>query len=103
MPRLLPDIVFCGGHPLSSRAVAIADVVAVARDGAPVVLDPAATRRLLKGRQALEEMARGEQPIYGVTTGVGKLKDTIIPQGDRRQLQENLVLSHAAGVGPALE
>ncbi|PYO52007.1 MAG: histidine ammonia-lyase, partial [Candidatus Rokuibacteriota bacterium] len=38
-----------------------------------------------------------------MTTGVGKLKDTVIPQEDRRQLQRNLVLSHAAGVGPALD
>jgi histidine ammonia-lyase len=83
--------------------LAIGDVVAVARDGAKVILDPRAARRLVKSRQALESMARGEQPIYGVTTGVGKLKDTVIPPEDRRQLQENLVLSHAAGVGSPLE
>jgi histidine ammonia-lyase len=83
--------------------LAIADVVAVARDGAKVMLAPAAARRLVKGRQALESMARGEQPIYGVTTGVGKLKDTVIPPEERRQLQENLVLSHASGVGSPLE
>jgi histidine ammonia-lyase len=92
-----------GAVTLGAGRLAIADVVAVARDRAAVVLDAAAALRLKKGRQTLEEMARGEQPIYGVTTGVGKLKDTVIPLEDRRQLQENLVLSHAAGVGPALE
>jgi histidine ammonia-lyase len=88
---------------LGAGRLAIADVVAVARDGITVALDPAAGRRLTKSRQVLEEMAQGEQAIYGVTTGVGKLKDTVIPHEDRRRLQENLVVSHAAGVGPALE
>ena len=88
---------------LGAGRLAIADVVSVARDGAKVVLDPAAARRVVKGRQTLEEMARGGQAIYGVTTGVGKLKDTVIPPEDRHQLQENLVLSHAAGVGAPLE
>src|SRR5262249_1400825 len=89
--------------PLGGGRLAIEDVVAVARDGAKALLDPGAARRLVKGRQTLEEMARGGQPIYGVTTGVGKLKDTVIPPDDRHRLQENLVLSHAAGVGPALD
>jgi len=85
------------------RRLAIADVLAVARDRATVLLDPDAAARLATGRRALEELARGGQAIYGVTTGVGKLKDTVIPHEDRRQLQRNLVLSHAAGVGPALD
>jgi histidine ammonia-lyase len=88
---------------LGGSRLAIADVVAVARDAVTVALDPAATVRLVSGRRALEDMARSDQAIYGVTTGVGKLKDTVIPHEDRRRLQENLVLSHAAGVGPALE
>ncbi len=88
---------------LGPSRLAISDVVAVARDAVTVVLDPAAALRLESGRRALEDMARGEQAIYGVTTGVGKLKDTVIPPEDRRRLQENLVVSHAAGVGPALE
>jgi histidine ammonia-lyase len=92
-----------GAVTLGAGRLAIADVVAVARDGATVVLDPGASERLVEGRQALEEMARGGQAIYGVTTGVGKLKDTVIPPEDRRRLQENLVVSHAAGVGPALD
>ncbi len=88
---------------LGSGRLTIADVVAVARDGVSVLLHPDAATRLAKGRRALEELARGDQAIYGVTTGVGKLKDTVIPHEDRRQLQRNLVLSHAAGVGPALD
>ena len=92
-----------GSVTLGAGRLAIGDVIAVARDGVTVALDAAAAEGLVKGRQVLDEMARGEHAIYGVTTGVGKLKDTVIPHEDRRQLQRNLVVSHAAGVGPALD
>ena len=87
---------------LGSGRLGILDVVAVAR-GAPVALDPAAADRLHESRRMLDALDRGGQPIYGVTTGVGKLKDTVIAVDERRRLQRNLVLSHAAGVGPPLD
>jgi histidine ammonia-lyase len=83
-------------------ALAIADVVAVARGEVPVGLDAGVAGRLARGRAALERLDRAGQAVYGVTTGVGKLKDTAIPPVARRELQRNLVLSHAAGVGEPL-
>ena len=46
-------------------------------------------------------LARGE-PVYGVNTGFGKLASVRIADGDLTQLQRNIVLSHAAGVGDAM-
>ena len=83
-------------------ALSVADVVAVARDGAPVALGPDVTARLDRGRATLERLDRAGEAVYGVTTGVGKLKDTPIPPEARRALQRNLVLSHSAGVGEPL-
>ena len=85
------------GGPLALEAVE-----AVARHGEPVALNPAARRALDAGRAFVDRLAAGSEPIYGITTGVGKLKDVVIPPGQRAELQRNLVLSHAAGVGPAL-
>ncbi len=87
---------------LGAGRLSVADVVAVARDRAPVLADPAIVPRLERGRAFLEALDRRGQPVYGVTTGVGKLKDTLIPHDARRELQRNLVLSHAAGVGAPL-
>ena len=42
------------------------------------------------------------EPVYGVTTGFGKLADQRISLSDIAQLQLNLVRSHAAGVGAPL-
>ena len=43
-------------------------------------------------------VARGE-PVYGINTGFGKLAGVRIEAADLAQLQRNIVLSHAAGVG----
>ena len=87
---------------LGAGALSIGDVVAIAEGGVQVSLAPEATARLERGRTALEAIDRSGLAVYGVTTGVGKLKDTIIPREARQELQRNLVLSHAAGVGEVL-
>jgi histidine ammonia-lyase len=87
---------------LDGRPLALEAVEAVARRGEPVALNPAARRALDAGRAFVDRLAAGSEPIYGITTGVGKLKDVVIPPGQRAELQRNLVLSHAGGVGPAL-
>jgi histidine ammonia-lyase len=87
---------------IGAGPIGIADVAAVARDRAPVRLDPSALPRLEQSRALVDRLGRSGEAVYGVTTGVGKLKDTVIPPEERRALQRNLVLSHAGGVGPAL-
>lgn len=47
--------------------------------------------------------ARGEQAVYGVNTGFGKLASVKIAADDTAKLQRNLVLSHCSGVGEATE
>lgn len=50
----------------------------------------------------IRRAAAGNEPVYGVTTGFGKLVDQRISPSDIRQLQLNLIRSHAAGVGEPL-
>ena len=85
------------GGPLTLRAVA-----AVARAGAVVEIAPAALSAVERSRAFVERVGAGDVPVYGITTGVGKLKDTLIPPAERSRLQRNLVLSHAGGVGAPL-
>jgi histidine ammonia-lyase len=82
--------------------LAVSDVVGVARAGWPVVLPPETMARVARARAVVDDLAGGDRPVYGVTTGVGKLKDTVIPPSERRALQANLIRSHAAGLGPAM-
>ena len=45
----------------------------------------------------------GEQAVYGVNTGFGKLASVRIAEADAATLQRNLILSHCAGVGKVTE
>ena len=96
--RLVPPVVEVGVGP-----VAQADVVAVARDGAVVVLDEAALGGIRAGRIVVESLADDSQPHYGISTGFGALASRHIPVERRGELQRSLVRSHAAGSGPEVE
>lgn len=85
------------GEPLS-----IADVVRVARDGAPAALSSAARDRMQTSRAYIERLVAEGRTVYGVTTGFGKLSTERIAPADVRQLQRNLIMSHAMGVGEPL-
>ncbi|HEV2779681.1 MAG TPA: histidine ammonia-lyase [Actinophytocola sp.] len=86
------------GGPLSRE-----QVVAVARGGVGVELTEAALEAVARSRAHVEELARGERPTYGVSTGFGALAVRHIPPGRRVALQRSIVRSHAAGAGPAVE
>ena len=71
-------------------------------EGAAVRLDPAAIPAVEAGARAVEAIiARGE-PVYGINTGFGRLASVRIASADLATLQRNIVLSHAAGVGPPM-
>jgi histidine ammonia-lyase len=84
-------------------ALAPEDVVAVARDGARVVLSEAALTAIDRARAVVEELAAAPTPAYGISTGFGALATRHIPTDLRAQLQRSLVRSHAAGSGPEVE
>ena len=87
---------------LSGADLTIADVEAVARGGARAVIDPDARARMEEARAVVERLVAAGEVVYGITTGFGDLATTFIPPADARRLQENLLVSHAVGVGPAL-
>ncbi len=87
---------------VGERPLLIEDVVAVARGGAAVRLDAAARDRIDRARAVVEQIVADERVVYGVTTGFGQLATTHIPATKARELQENLIRSHAVGVGEPL-
>ncbi len=87
---------------LDGKSLSIADVVAVARHGIPVALDPQALNDVQQSRRAIEAAIERGQTMYGVNTGFGKLAHVRIPVEQGRQLQLNLIRSHASGVGEPL-
>ncbi len=86
---------------ISGTELKVDDVVAVA-NGRTVTLDPAAYTKIERSRRAVEKLVAQEEVVYGITTGFGRFKDKIISADQVKQLQVNLVRSHAVGVGPDL-
>ncbi len=80
-----------------------AEVVAVARHDAAVVVTDEALARLAHGRASIDALAASGEPVYGVSTGFGALATRYIDPEMRAQLQRSLVRSHAAGAGPEVE
>ena len=77
-------------------------LVKIARQGAHVKLTEGSEQRLRDTRRLIEKWVEEERTIYGVTTGFGALSDVVISKKDTRRLQENILKSHAAGVGEPL-
>lgn len=90
------------GHDLT-----IEDVVAVAKATTDVVsltLTHEAKVAIRRSSSAVQDIVlKGETPVYGITTGFGAFRKKIIPKSDLRQLQINILRSHAAGVGKPLD
>jgi histidine ammonia-lyase len=68
--------------------------------GVSIKLSEESKQAIQKGRSYLDEkLSRHPEPIYGINTGFGALYNTRIEEKDLQKLQENLVRSHACGMG----
>ena len=87
---------------LDGSTLTVERVLAVARDREKVALAPAARRAIERSHRALEGIVRRGEPAYGITTGFGELERVRIPPSQVRELQVNLIRSHAVGTGAPL-
>jgi histidine ammonia-lyase len=87
---------------LTGRDLTVANVVSVARGGRAVEVEPAARERMAVSRAVIEQVVASGDTVYGVTTGFGDLADVRISPEQTATLQQNLVRSHAAGIGEPL-
>ena len=68
----------------------------------PLVMDPQALPAIRASAAIVQAAAAGNEPVYGVNTGFGKLASTRISSEDLATLQWNLIRSHSVGVGAPL-
>jgi len=74
----------------------------VATGRRPVLLDPDARQAVQRARAVVDSLLANHRVSYAITTGVGKLSDVRIAGEQIREMQVNLVRSHAVGVGEPL-
>lgn len=87
---------------LTGHDLKLSDFYEVVLRGRPVRLAREAVAKMRRSRGVVEKMLSEHRVVYGITTGFGKLADQKISEGEIRQLQANLVRSHACGVGSPL-
>jgi len=86
---------------LNGRDLTLDDVWNVASGSRDVQLAADAVRAMAASRAVIDDLVATDQLVYGVTTGFGDLASRRIAQPDVEKLQENLLVSHAVGVGEA--
>jgi histidine ammonia-lyase len=87
---------------LDGTSLSLDQLLAIADEGAPVGLAPAAAAAVDAARDVVARKAAGDTPVYGINTGFGALAETAIPREALGLLQLNLLRSHSAGVGEPL-
>lgn len=88
---------------LTPGATTLATLERLWREGAGARLDPSARTGVDAAAATVARAAMGNEAVYGVNTGFGKLASVKIAPSDTATLQRNLILSHCCGVGEALD
>lgn len=78
-------------------------VIAIATNNLKATLSDKAITKIKESRNQVEKMARADKAIYGINTGFGPLCDVKISSTQTNQLQKNLLISHAVGVGNPID
>lgn len=84
---------------LDGHSLTLEDFIAVTRGRQPVTLTEESTAAIGKARQLVDNIVNEKRVVYGLSTGFGKFSDVSISKEETAQLQKNLIISHACGVG----
>jgi histidine ammonia-lyase len=87
---------------LTGQPLSLSEIARVAHGGVSIEVSRSAHAAIQASRKVIEEIVARGGVVYGVSTGFGKLSDVHVPAGELRQLQLNLVRSHACGIGQPL-
>ncbi|HVD66354.1 MAG TPA: aromatic amino acid ammonia-lyase [Gaiellaceae bacterium] len=85
---------------LQGSGLTVADVVRVAREGAPVELSAESLERMRETRALVERVVSRGDEVYGVTTGVGARKKIRVPLEEIPAFNRRLIENHRVGTGP---
>jgi len=89
---------------LDGENLTIEDVLLAAHNPEiEIRLSDGAVHKIRRAEKAVQDFILRGEIVYGVTTGFGAFKDRIIPPDQVTQLQRNILMSHAVGVGELLD
>ena len=84
---------------LNGKSLDLNSFIKVARYKEEVSISNESIELVNKASEFVESVVESELPVYGINTGFGKLSDVSVNKNDVSELQKNLLMSHACGVG----
>ena len=84
---------------ITGQDLTVEQIVAVCRENAVVELSEESVKSVLESRKIVDDLIAEEKVVYGITTGFGKFSDVVISQDQCKELQKNLIITHAVGAG----
>ena len=88
---------------IDGNSLNLEEFINVVRKGYKVELTQEAVEKVEKSRRIVDKFVDQERVVYGITTGFGKFSDISITRDETKDLQKNLIISHACGVGDPLD
>ena len=88
---------------LDGSSLTSQDVISIINGNSQIELSENARPKVEKSREAVDEIVKSGRPAYGINTGFGDLVSVAISSEDLTTLQENLVRSHACGMGESMD
>lgn len=79
------------------------DVLEIAKNPSKAKLNKQAKDQILKSKKNVQKIVESDRTVYGINTGFGPLCDVKISEEETAQLQHNLIISHAVGVGKPID
>src|SRR3954452_3733386 len=82
-----------------TESLSISQAIAISEGDIKGIINQEAREKVRRSSAIVEGIAAGEVAVYGINTGFGPLCTTMISAADTNKLQENLLKSHAVGLG----
>lgn len=79
------------------------DVLEIAKNPSIAKLNTQAKDQILNSKKNVQKIVESDRTVYGINTGFGPLCDVKISEEETAQLQHNLIISHAVGVGKPID
>lgn len=84
-------------------SLTVSKVIAISQGTLKAILTSEATEKVNISRRKVETIANSDKAVYGINTGFGPLCDVQISPEETSKLQENLLITHAVGVGNPID
>ena len=87
-------------HIINNDVLSLSTIDSIIKNNIKIELSEQSAKQIKKCRTYLDKKIKTQEtPIYGINTGFGSLYNKSIPKNELENLQTNLVMSHACGVG----